>query len=505
MKRVLDASFMKRADSYTMEVIGIPSLTLMERAAFGIADEIMKRFSDPYAGNNVLILAGCGNNGGDGIAAGRILEEHGYHVTICLCREDAEGSEGYRAQLSYARSLGMAFVPADAVSFADYTIIVDAIFGIGLSREVTGIENQLIEAANEANAYRVAVDIASGISADNGQMLGCAFKSDLTVTFAYGKAGHYFYPGAEYTGELVIRPIGISMPLSDEEGLFLLSQSIFHAFPKRKAGGNKGTYGRVLVIAGSDDMYGACRFSAEAAYRSGAGLVEVFTVQANRDLLMRDLPEAVMTLYDPLDEAGALSALALSLKRADAVLIGPGLGRSERSELLIRCALSSASCPVVIDADGLRMIAEEMTLLNMASKRIPIILTPHPGELSALTHLTIDEIKNSRIKIVRDYAREHHVILVAKDARTLVALPDGRVYINTAGNDGMGTGGSGDVLAGIIAGLTAETKEPDASTYTAVLLHGMMGDKAKARLGERSLLAGDLLEEVSSVIKESGI
>lgn len=503
MNRVLDAELMKQADAYTTMKIGIPSLTLMERAAFATAEEIMKRFPDPNVVTGVLVLAGCGNNGGDGIAAGRILAEHGYRVSICLCREDSEGSDGYRAQLLYAKNLGMDLVSASGVSFDDYAIILDAIFGIGLSRPVAGIESRLIESANASGAFRVAVDIVSGISADSGQILGCAFRADLTVTFAYGKAGHYFYPGAEYAGELVIRKIGIEMPLSDEQGLFLLDKTCFSDLPKRKEGGNKGSYGRVLVIAGSYDMYGACRFCAEAAYRSGAGLVEVFTVRENRDLLMRDLPEAVMNLYDPADEVGTLVALDAAIKRADAVLIGPGLGRSRSSKVLLKCVLSKASVPVIIDADGIRMAAEEMALLDTAAQRIPVILTPHPGELSALTSLTIDAIGKDRIRVVRGFARDHRVILAAKDARSLVSLPDGRTFLNISGNDGMGTGGTGDVLAGLIAGLTAGSKEPAVSTYTAVLLHGMMGDKAKARLGERSLLAGDLLAEIASVIKET--
>ncbi|MCR4705971.1 MAG: NAD(P)H-hydrate dehydratase [Lachnospiraceae bacterium] len=502
MKRILDAALMKRADSYTIETIGIPSLTLMERAAFATADEIRKRFCDRQDESRVLILAGCGNNGGDGIAAGRILEEYGFDVTICLAREDATGSDGYRAQLSYAKNLGMAFVSVSEVSFADYGIIIDAIFGIGLSRDVTGIEARLIEGANAAHAYRVAVDIASGVSADRGLIMGCAFRAGLTVTFAYGKAGQYFYPGASCTGELEIRPIGISMPLLHEEGLFLLDRSAFHSFPCRKQGGNKGTYGRVLVIAGSQNMYGACRFCAEAAYRSGAGLVEVMTDRVNRDLLMKDLPEAVMSLYDPDDANETVKLLNEALDRADAVLVGPGLGRTELSKEIVRITLRKASCPVIIDADGLRIVSEEMALLETAANRIPVVLTPHPGELGGLTGLSIEALHHDRVKIVRDFAREHHVILAAKDARTLVALPDGRVFLNCTGNDGMGTGGTGDVLAGLIAGLTAQTKDPAVSTYTGVLLHGMMGDKARTRLGERSLLAGDLLPEIASVMKE---
>lgn len=510
MQKITDAKTMREADTYTIAQIKIPSLTLMERAAFCVAEEIMARFHNKAGADSleVLILAGCGNNGGDGFAIGRILKEYGYSVTFLLCGDRARLSKECEAQLCVIENLGFKVNTDISADFSSFDIIVDAVFGIGLSREISGDLEKMFQRVNASDAYRVAVDIPSGISADTGQVLGCAFCADLTVTFAYAKFGHLFYPGADYTGELVISKIGIADTVlpddSTHTAAYLLDDSVLSMVPIRKKGGNKGTYGRVLVVAGSENMYGACRFAAEAAYRTGAGLVQVFTQRENRNLLLSDLPEAILTLYDRDDVETAENLLKDALQKADAVVVGPGLSLDLCAKRLVQTTLAHASCPLVVDADGLTILADDIQLLHEAVNRIPIILTPHLGELSRLCALTVGEIKKKRLQVVRDFAVSHNVHLIAKDARTLIASPDGTMYVNTTGNDGMGTGGCGDVLAGVIAGLLAQKTAPDIAAYAGVYLHGMMGDRAAKLLGDRSLLAGDLLNEIADIMKLLG-
>lgn len=543
MQYLVSAAQMKEYDADTIRKIGIPALVLMERAAFATAQEICARFPNPQgSGGNfpepetpgrrrrkisVLVVSGVGNNGGDGFAAGRILQEYGYEVSYALIGEREKCSAETKKQIEILENRG-AFI-ADRLPQESVTIIVDALFGIGLSRELTGKYREAVEQINTSGAYVVSADIPSGIHADTGAVMGCAVRADLTVTYGYRKTGLIFYPGADYTGELVCSKIGISY----REGLtkplaFAYERSDFARIPARRNDGNKGSFGKVLVIAGSHRMYGACQFAALGAYRIGAGLVRVLTARENRELLLAALPEAIVDTYE--DEIPE-DSLEQAVNWADCVVAGPGIGTDAQAVSLMesvwdKCAVSR-SMPLVVDADGLNIIAEHPQWLarmrrsttNMekdmadvgcfaaytgedkADERGCLVyFTPHMGEFARLAKKSIKCCKEERIKEVVEYAKENQVILVGKDARTVIADPKGTLFINTSGDNGMATGGSGDLLAGMLAGLLSQGMRGIEAAAMAVYLHGLCGNSASAKKTPYCVMAGDLLKELPEIL-----
>ncbi len=502
MEYVLSASEMKDCDKAAIEKYGIASMVLMERAALETARVITGKYGkDIYAG----IVAGGGNNGGDGIAIARILSEEGIRSEINLVGDERKLTAETRAQLETARRLG---IPINhGLAHTAYDVIVDAIFGIGLSRNIEGEYKRVIEMINASNAKIVAVDIASGINADTGRVMGCAVKADATVTFQYKKLGHLLCDGAEYSGDVICVPIGIPNTIAKTGclGAFTFSNAADDLkLPERNPSGNKGMFGKVLLVAGSGNMGGACQLGVRAAFRMGAGMVRVFTASANRESLLKNIPEAIVDTYN--DDGGSklseaeYNVFRYGIRWADVIAAGPGLSTSDRARELVGIVLKESKKPLVLDADALNIIAENkdfLALLESDSGKAgarEIIMTPHMGEFSRLTGCPVSELKKDILSKVRAFTQKYAVSLVCKDARTVVSKRGECEYINTSGNDGMATAGSGDVLTGIIAGLLAQGMRGFDAAVMGVYAHGLAGDIACAKTSGYYMMAHDIIK-----------
>lgn len=493
----------KAIDTYTIEHTGIPSLVLMERASLTIAEEtaqVAAQLKLPAV--RIAAVCGSGNNGGDGIAAARILHSRGYDVTIFFAGLREKMSPDCQKQLSIAENLS---VPISNDTDLDaYNIIIDAIFGIGLDRPVTGTYKDWITAVNSASENGgkvIAVDTPSGIHTDSGQIMGTAVHADRTVTFGYIKKGLVLYPGASCAGKVICRDIGFDPAAAKTIGLQYITytKEDYKRLPKRYADSHKGTYGHVLVIAGSKNMAGAAYFSALAAYRMGAGLVTLYTPESNRCILQQLLPEAVLKTYP--DTAPDLSALSDQLNNYQAIILGPGLGQNAASENIVRTVTASdIKIPLIIDADGLNILSKNMEWLSKST--VPTVITPHMKELSRLTGHNIQYLKENLVQVCETFTREYGVICIAKDTRTMIIDNSETIYINLSGNNGMATGGSGDILTGIIAGLCAQHMPLPEAARLGVYLHGCAGDTAAFNKGFHSMTASNILDAIPELLKE---
>lgn len=532
MKILANASQMKQIDGYSIDEIGIPSLVLMEKAALATALEIQKRFSadsstsdrrmsaisESTIKNKILAVCGVGNNGGDGVAALRILKEWGYEGAVLLVGDEKKASEQMQVQLSIARNLNIPVFCYGNEPFSDeihlnqkleaeYTVIIDGLFGIGLSKPAAGVQRQVIEAVNhavESGSCRVfAVDIPSGIHASNGRVMGCAIQAEVTVTFGVNKLGLVLYPGCEYAGEVITADIGfpqVSVEKAEVTSFHYEKEDVKELLPKRKKDSNKGTYGKVLVIGGSKNMAGACCFSAKAAYTIGAGLVKVMTEECNRTIVQTLLPEALLYTYEESTILEHRKEILRELEWAAVVVLGPGLGRKEAGKQLLELVLEYAKVPVVLDADGLNLLSEKGGLKEIISRE-NLILTPHLKEMERLTGDSIGKMKEDIVSYGRDSMKDAKGILVLKDSRTIVT--DGeRAYVNVSGNNGMAKGGSGDVLTGIIAGLLAQGMENFEAACLGTYLHGLAGNRVTEENSEYSLLASDLILGLKKELKD---
>ena len=501
MKELLTADQMRRSDQRMIRTMQVPSLVLMERAALQCVEAMKKEGVDL---TSALIVCGSGNNGGDGFAIARMLLEEGYCPDVVLVGNYDHRSEETRMQMQILENLGLSV--GNSLPQKEYSVIIDAVFGIGLSREIQGNYADVIEKMNQMGGYKVAVDTPSGVSSDDGRVLGVAFKADLTVTFAFGKIGQILYPGCAYTGKLVIAPIGITRPefFQEEEICRMFEKAdVPEILPERKADSNKGSYGKVLMITGSKGMSGAAYLSARAAYLTGAGLVRIYTEESNRAILQELLPEAVLTTYS-LEEENSFEKLPELLAWADVVCIGCGLGMEPHSEELLKKVLEMNTKPGVIDADGLNLLAKTGAwgIEQVRKNSSGYVLTPHMKEMSRLTGYSVQELKDNRRELLRNYTEKVHAVCVLKDSRTLTAAPDKELWINASGNAAMAKAGSGDVLAGMITGLMAQHMEAAYAAVLGVYLHGLSGDHAREELGSYSVLAGDLLKMISRTLAE---
>lgn len=500
MRYVLTAEQMKAADGRMINEVGIPSLVLMERAALQCVNA-MKDFGVDLS--KVLVVCGSGNNGGDGFAIARLLIEEGRDVETILVGNPASRSEETKIQMKILENMGISV--GNSLPDKEYSVIIDSVFGIGLSRTIEGKYAEVIQKMNEFRGYKVAVDTPSGICSNTGKVLGCAFKADLTVTFAYPKAGQILQPGCQYTGKLDVRPIGINDPgLRDRSDVYYTFQTedLIKKMPKRVPDSNKGTYGRVLVIAGSKGMSGAAYLSAKAAYMVGAGLVRIYTEESNRQILQQLLPEAIMTTYNA-EEEDALCELPEILEWADVICLGCGLGMSDISAEIVRRVLAMNKKPCVLDADGLNLLAamddEAWKLAGEHSNCY--VFTPHMKEMSRMTGYTVQELKDNRTVLLKESAAKWHAVCTLKDSRTMVASEDAPIYLNTSGNAAMAKAGSGDVLAGTITGLMAQGLGTREAADLGVYLHGLGGDAARTEKGAYSVLAEDIIEGIGRTLK----
>ncbi|MDA3901962.1 MAG: NAD(P)H-hydrate dehydratase [Desulfuromusa sp.] len=505
--RLCTANEVMALDRQAIRQLGIPGVVLMENAGRACSDLFTHKFSDYFPGS-VLVLAGKGNNGGDGYVMARILADRGWRVTTLVLGLEESISGDARVMLDIILKLGLPICFVDDISILEEcftaaapTLIVDAIFGTGLQAEVRGLQAEAITLINQSIAPVFSVDIPSGVDGSTGRVHGIAVKADLTVTFDHAKIGHGSQPGAEYAGDLEVVDIGIPMTGRQKfsSHVHLLDEAEVQALlPNRSAVGHKGKFGHLLVLAGSPGKTGAAALAANAGVRSGCGLVTVATPASVHDIIEVKLTEAMS--YPLADLDGLISSQAQPqieqlLVERQALAIGPGLGQSADLAELIRFLLSSASVPMVIDADGLNLLAGQLECLQGRSGQ-PLILTPHPGEMARLTGLTVGEIEANRFEIAQQFAIKYGVVLLLKGARTLIVAPDGRVNINSRGNDGLASGGSGDVLTGLIGGLLAQGMDGFSTATLGAWLHGRAAELVADLQGTAGMTASDLLTQL---------
>ena len=493
MKYILSANEMRILDTYTSESIGVSSEVLMERAALVCAEEIR---SSGFDTSKILIVCGNGNNGADGLALARIINRF-YKPDVFVLSDYRNLSGLVKKQYDSAARSRVHFV--NSPDFNEYTLIIDAIFGTGLSRTVDGMYLEVINNINNSGAKKISVDIPSGVDATSGRVLTEAVNADITVSFAYTKLGQVLYPGAEKCGIIKVRDIGIYADLCDKlpHTAFTYTKKDLSLIPKRRKYSNKGSYGRVLTVNGSENMSGAALLCAKGAYKSGCGLVEVFTHKSIAETVRTVLPEAIVTAYS--DEKVDFNALYDSINKASAIVIGSGLSKSENARKILRYTLESSSVPTVIDADALNIIAETPDLLPYLKGKI---VTPHLGEASRLMNKSIDEIRENLISCAREFSNKYKCICLLKDTRTVVAAENEPAFINTAGNSGLAKGGSGDTLAGIIASLLSQGLSPADASRLGVFLHAHAADKVAEEKGEYAMLASDVSDMVGKIMAE---
>lgn len=498
MKEILTCSRMAALDKHTIEQMGVPSCVLMERAALAVTEELKKHFDRSRASREkVLVVCGSGNNGGDGIAIARLLHLAGIPVELYLLGKEENMTVETARQLRIARNYSVPEVNNPAIH--EYTTIVDAIFGVGLSRPVEGRYGRVIDELNAADAFRVAVDIPSGISGDTGEIMGTAFRADLTVTFGFRKRGHCFYPGRAFSGEVHVADIGVYTAPTGEPSAFHLEMDDLALLPELLPWSHKGTAGKILFVAGSPGMCGAAYLSAGAALRCGAGMVKIQTPEENRIPLATLLPEAMLSCAFNEEENRR------NLDWCDVLVIGPGLGASDEGRERAEWFLShgkKAGKPMVLDADGLNLLAGNPGWKEYLGA--DTVLTPHMGEMSRLLGSGIPEIKASPVKAAAEYAKETGAVCVLKDACTVVA--DGEsVYLNLSGNAGMATAGSGDVLSGILGAVLCMCRKQKNGFSTGlqaalgVYIHGLAGDRAAAAAGKRAMTAKDIIRFIPEI------
>lgn len=520
MEYLVTAAEMKRADERTSTRFGISSIVLMERAALKACERIEAVLPEK---KSFLLICGYGNNGGDGIALARLLYCMGKQVTVALVGNEVHVTDSCKKQINSVMAYGIPMLELSEKNIDELPeteCIVDAIFGVGINREITGIYRDVIHKINNRKQGQscVSLDVPSGLGCDTGEVMGCCVKADITITFAYRKKGMLLYPGCDYCGDVYCEQIGIDD--ASFEGHFpqciTFSAKEAVAFPKRERNGNKGTFGKVLVIAGSYSMAGAALLCGRAAYRVGAGMVKLVTEERNREIVQTSLQEAMLLTYDDNSSKEQWQTfedgLMESVKWADTIVIGSGIGRGSTAKQLCKSmleCLAELDKPVVFDADALYLLATEEEIAKLCQGvACPKIMTPHMGELAKLAQCNIQELKrtweNRMLQLRQKYP---DVIFVCKDARTFVypALcgEETQIFLNTTGNDGMATAGSGDVLAGMIGGLIHNSTSCLEAARLGVAMHGAMGDRIALRMEKSCIMAGDLIEELGRVQTEA--
>ncbi len=497
MRYLVSASEMREYDRNTIERIGIPACVLMERAALAAVELIEKRCGGTGIASTVLVMAGTGNNGGDGLAAARILSERGYPVEVWTVGDRGKASAQWKQQMEILKNYPVECT--DMPRQRAYGVLVDALFGLGLSRAVEGAYADALDRYNNLAGWRLALDLPSGIHTDSGEVLGRAARADATVTFGFCKRGLVLYPGCEYAGEVKVADIGISERgfFGRKPEMYAYDESLQELLPKRDGGGNKGTFGKVLMVAGSVNMAGAALLAARACYRAGAGMVKVITPPENRGILQQSVPEALLGTYEDL-EAG--------MEWADVYAIGPGLGQGREAAESLRRLIRQGGKPLLLDADALNLLARDrqarVSLAAQGKEGRVIVLTPHVGELARLLGCSIAECKADLPAAGRTFAAALNAVVAAKDARTFTCAPGRDICVNLSGNSGMATAGSGDVLTGIIAALLAQGMEGFEAAAVGVYVHGKAGDEVTARLGAHACMAGDIARMAACIIRE---
>ena len=512
--RVLSARQMREADRRAIEDVGIPSIVLMENAGRQVVAALQSAFTDLLS-LRVSVLCGRGNNGGDGFVAARALVGIGLEPTVALIGESAKLKGDARTNFEALRAVGVDVVEiGDAgawelhgAELLDTDLVIDALVGTGLNEALSGLFKTVVDDINECAAPVASIDLPSGLSADSPEPIGPAVEATLTVTLASPKISLVLPPGEALAGTLAIADIGIpEAVVSEIDGPWveLLTKDLIRPLIRaRVPESHKGDYGHVLVVAGSRGKTGAAILAGTAALRSGAGLVTVAAPESAVPIIAASRPE-LMTLALPEDSDGCVAAGAAQLVldfSADVIAMGPGLGRTDAVRSFVRTVVRGTGVPIILDADAIVAFAGEADRL-IAGDGLDLILTPHPGEMAAITGMTVDDVQARRLECARDFASTHHCHLILKGHRTVVATPEGHTFINLTGNPGMATAGSGDVLTGVLAAWTAQLQDTKGACQAAVYLHGLAGDLAEADEGETALIAGDIVACLGDAVLE---
>ena len=499
MQYIVTALEMKNIEKYVIEEVGIPSLVLMERASLSVTECIKKRF---FLQEKICVVCGQGNNGADGVTIARQLMEENYKVDVVLLGIKEKFSSELKAQLLvYEKMGGQIF---EQIPDKDYDVFVDAIFGIGLTREISDPKVlDAIKTINDSDAYIYSVDIPSGIHTDTGGVMGMAVKADETITFTCEKVGTCIYPGKEYAGKVTIRSIGICEKWMDLHSIshrgFCIPdwKNILKEYPD----GNKGTFGKVLIVAGNHEISGAALLCAKAAMKSGAGMVKVLSNEKALDTIRFVLPEAMTESLDAIEKIPEI--IKSGIQWADVVICGPGIGTDKEAYLKLESVLQEfpKDKKLVLDADALNLISKYDELKVLTEKVNNVVYTPHMMELQRLTGVEVKNLKANLDQTMEKIVCDNSGVFVCKDSVTRVYAKNRPVYINRAGNFGMATAGCGDVLAGMIGAFVAR-KNVDFydGIVGAVHLHSFAADMAAVQIGKNSLMASDIIEKVANIL-----
>ena len=517
MKAVL-AEEMKSIEREAIHDFKIPSLSLMETAAFKVSERCFEIIRDRKH-TKILVFAGKGNNGGDGLAFCRHIYQKNFvgakvDIEVIFTGDKNKASDECKTQLNILLKMAengfdfkIHFIYKEPFfdlekKILEADIVIDAIIGTGLKQNLRDDILKIVSAINKGNATVISVDCPTGINSDNGEVLKDAVKADYTVTFHLPKIGLLVGEGAVYAGKVILEDINIPYGLErDIKTNVITKDEVRNLIPKRPINGNKGTFGKVFIFAGCDNMPGACVIASKAAYRTGAGLVYSCSVKSVCQVVRNHLPEAVTKVLEERD--GFLFGESFreeNLKNADAVIIGPGLGTADGVSDFVGDVLRSTKVPIIIDADGLNAVSKDLSILK--DVKYKCIVTPHLGEMSRMTGKSVAEIKNNIVEMAREFSKEYGVIVVLKDFRTVIASPDGEVYINLSGSSAMAKGGSGDCLTGVIAALIAQGMDCFHACVAGTYVFGLAGEKFAEKYGEYGLLPGECADFIPIILKE---
>ena len=505
---VLKPEEMAAVDQVSIKA-GFPELLLMETAGRGVAEEAARSIGAAGTGE-ILLLIGKGNNGGDGLVAARWLDMWGYRVRVLLLWPGTElkGSTGVNYRLCCLRELELIEYDQreDRLTglFERAVLIIDAMLGTGIKGKVREPVASIIELVNRSGKRVLAVDIPSGLDGRSGEVSGQVVRADLTVTMAYPKLGLLLDPGRNCVGKLRVVDLGVPAEYAEQSGYqhhLLSEQEASALLPDRPTTGHKGTFGKIGIVGGSDGMAGAPALSGLSALRSGAGLVKVATPALVQPTVAAYSPELLTVGLAGIGQqlvVGDLLVINELMAMADVMAVGPGLGCSKAAQAIVNKLIEEYPGPLVIDADGLNVL-ENLELLG--KRKQPLLLTPHPGEMATLLKMETKEVQADRTGLARAFARRYGVYLILKGAATVIALPDGRVFINTTGNEGMATAGSGDVLTGIIAGLLGQGLAAEKAAILGPYLHGLAGELAGVKLSSFGVVAGDIIKFIPAIFQ----
>jgi len=500
---------MQKIDRKAIDGLGIPGLELMENAGRSTYEMIIDYYGSVEE-NRIAVVCGKGNNGGDGHVVARYLKEDGAHVEIfLLCSKDAPQGDA-AVNLKKAEELGIPIHeilnPENFYIPDDTLVIVDAIFGTGFIGNIKSPYDIIIDKINETNIPVIAVDAPSGLDSETGKVSSSTIKADLTVTFGLPKIGQVLYPGKKYCGSLEVVDIGLPAGLDENIDTYLVTDSYAaKLLPERKPDAHKGDYGKLFVLAGSTGMTGAASMASLAALRCGTGLVILGCPSSLNPIFEAKLTEVMTKPLPDVKKRGCLALRGMGeirqqIEWADAVAVGPGIGTHHETVELVQRLAVQVKKPMVIDADGLNCLAKNRDILKQHQG--PLVISPHHGEFSRLSGIETTSIADDRLRLASSFAAEFNLTLILKGAPSIIADPSGRIFINNSGNEGMATAGSGDVLTGAIGGFLAQGMTAIDSAVLATYLHGLAGDSAAETFGSRSMIAGDILENMSEAILE---